>query len=251
MDQKSNHYQVMLVDDEYYLRQSLRRSVQQLDEELYIAAEAGNGQEALDLLREKDFQIVITDIRMPVMDGLELAGRIHELYPDIVTIILPGYADFEYPQSALRYGVFDYLLKPVNKEDLEAAISRAKVKLSDTHDLPEETETGKYGAEETVVHVVRYMREHFMEDIDMGMLSSHYGFQSAYLTKIFNRYAGEPPLKYLTNIRIQEACRLLRETSLPIGTVGERVGYPDQFHFSKTFRKATGLNPSAYRKQTT
>ena len=75
------------------------------------------------------------------------------------------------------------------------------------------------------------------------------GFTSAYLTKIFNRYKGDTPLKYLTDIRIHEARQLLTDTSLPIREVGERVGYPDQFHFSKTFRKLTGLNPTAYRKQ--
>ena len=88
-----------------------------------------------------------------------------------------------------------------------------------------------------------------MEDIDIGALADSMGFTPAYLTKLFSRYVGETPLKFLTGIRIHEAKRLLLESTLTIKEVGEHVGYPDQFHFSKTFRKYTDMNPSAYRKQ--
>ena len=92
------------------------------------------------------------------------------------------------------------------------------------------------------------MKEHYMESIDISTLADDLGFQSSYLTRLFGKHVGVTPLKYLTGIRIREAQRLLLDTSLPISEVGTRVGYSDQFHFSKTFRKATGMNPSAYRK---
>ena len=219
---KIQYYQVLLVDDEYYVRQSLLRRIRNLEnEDFKVIGEAENGEEALDMLRKHDIQLVITDIRMPVMDGLDLTRKILEQYPHILTVILTGYADFEYARKALRYGAFDYLLKPVSEESLDNLLSRARTRLS----------------------------EHYMEDIDISLMASELGFHSAYLTRLFGRYAGVTPLKYLTNLRIQEAKRLLLDTSLPISVVGERVGYPDQFHFSKTFRKATGVNPSAFRKQ--
>ena len=242
------YYQVILVDDEFYIRQSLQRHFNNLgSEDFKVIAEAENGQEALVLLEQHTVQMVITDIRMPVMDGLELARQIHEKYPHIVTVILTGYADFEYAQRSLRYGAFDYLLKPVSDEALDDLLVRARTVLNDLYELPEEKRTSLSG-EESVQQAIRYMQEHYMEDIDIGVLASEMGFHSAYLTRLFGRYVGISPLKYLTNIRIQEAKRLLLDTSLPISTVGEQVGYPDQFHFSKTFRKATGENPSAFRK---
>ena len=242
------YYQVILVDDEFYIRQSLQRHFNNLgSEDFKVIAEAENGQEALVLLEQHTVQMVITDIRMPVMDGLELARRIHERYPHIITVILTGYADFEYAQKSLRYGAFDYLLKPVGEEALDDLLGRARTVLNDLYELPEEKRTSLSG-EESVQQAIRYMKEHYMEDIDIGVLASEMGFHSAYLTRLFGRYVGISPLKYLTNIRIQEAKRLLLDTSLPISTVGEQVGYPDQFHFSKTFRKATGENPSAFRK---
>ena len=240
---------ILLVDDEYYVRQSLLRRIRNLEnEDFKVIGEAENGEEALDMLRKHDIQLVITDIRMPVMDGLDLTRKILEQYPHILTVILTGYADFEYARKALRYGAFDYLLKPVSEESLDNLLSRARTRLSELYELPED-ERNNMSGEEYVQLAIRYLNEHYMEDIDISLMASELGFHSAYLTRLFGRYAGVTPLKYLTNLRIQEAKRLLLDTSLPISVVGERVGYPDQFHFSKTFRKATGVNPSAFRKQ--
>ena len=246
---KIQYYQVLLVDDEYYVRQSLLRRIRNLEnEDFKVIGEAENGEEALDMLRKHDIQLVITDIRMPVMDGLDLTRKILEQYPHILTVILTGYADFEYTRKALRYGAFDYLLKPVSEESLDNLLSRARTRLSELYELPED-ERNNMSGEEYVQLAIRYLNEHYMEDIDISLMASELGFHSAYLTRLFGRYAGVTPLKYLTNLRIQEAKRLLLDTSLPISVVGERVGYPDQFHFSKTFRKLTGKNPSAYRKE--
>ena len=243
------HYQILLADDEYFVRQSLVRRFEAMqNEDFKITAQAQDGEEALSLLAEREYQLLITDIRMPVMDGLELTRRAHEQYPDLLIVILTGYPDFEYAQKALRYGAFDYLVKPVSEEALDTLLGRARTRLSQLYELPEEESTPQSG-EEGVRQAIRYMHDHYMEDIDIGELAGRLGFHSAYLTRLFGRYAGETPLRYLTNIRIREAKHLLANTSLPISEVGERVGYPDQFHFSKTFRKATGMNPTAFRKK--
>lgn len=245
---KLNHYNVLLVEDEKLLLQSLARHINTLDAGFKVTCQAPNGEEALMHLKKENIHLVMTDIQMPVMDGLALAKRIHEQYPNILTIVLTGYADFDYAREALKQGVFDYMLKPVVQEDLETSLGKARLQLQKFFELQEDpTLVGRH-AEEIVEYTVLYMREHYMDDIDISSFSATMGFTSAYLTKIFNRYKGDTPLKYLTDIRIHEAKQLLSDTSLPIKEVGERVGYPDQFHFSKTFRKLMGVNPTAYRK---
>ena len=246
---KLSHYHVLIVDDEHYPRQALRRYFEKADSEFRVTAEASDGLEALDILQKTDIEVVITDIRMPAMDGLELVKTARERYPNLLIVILTGYADFEYAQTAIRYGAFDYLLKPVLDEDLDNTLSRLRPALSQLYEIPEDDQVLREGAKESVERAIRYLNEHYMEDIDIGSLAENLGFQSAYLSRLFGRYAGETPLKYLTGIRIREAKRLLSETSLSIGAVGEAVGYPDQFHFSKTFRKVTGTNPTAYRRE--
>ena len=243
-----SYYQVLLADDEFFVRKGLLRRFEEMQgDDFRVIAEAENGQDALSLLEKHDIQLVITDIRMPVMDGLELTRNIKERYPDLLTVILTGYPDFEYAQKALRYGAFDYLVKPVSEEALDNLLTRVRARLSLQYELPDEDGSARSG-EESVRLAIRYMKEHYMENIDISALADDLGFHSSYLTRLFGKYAGVTPLKYLTGIRIQEAQRLLLDTDLPICEVGERVGYPDQFHFSKTFRKATGMNPSAYRK---
>ncbi|GAA0802611.1 response regulator transcription factor [Faecalicatena orotica] len=244
-----NHYNVLLVEDEMLLMQSLSRHIESLEAGFKVVCQASNGEDALKCLKKENIHLVMTDIRMPVMDGLTLAKRIHEQYPHILTVILTGYADFDYAREALKQGVFDYMLKPVTMEDLENTLGRVRLHLQKFYELEEDPVLVGKDAEEIVEYTVLYMREHYMDDIDISSFSASLGFTSAYLTKLFNRYKGDTPLKYLTDIRIHEAKRLLTDTGLPIREVGERVGYPDQFHFSKTFRKLTGLNPTAYRKQ--
>ena len=153
------------------------------------------------------------------------------------------------PREALKQGVFDYLLKPVTPETLSDALGRVRVQLQKYYELYEDAGLAKRGAEEIIDYAVLYMREHYMDEIDLGQLASEIGFTSAYLTKLFNRFKGETPLKYLTDIRIHEAKRLLLDTTLTISQVGMSVGYPDDSHFSKIFRKYTGQNPTSYRKQ--
>lgn len=247
---KISHYNILLVEDEMLLRQSLMRHIDSLDAGFKVAFQASNGAEALQHLKSGTVHLVLTDIRMPVMDGLALAKRVHEQFPHIFTVVLTGYADFEYAREALKQGVFDYLLKPVTPEDLESTLSRARLQLQKYCELQEDRSLMGRDAEEIVEYAVLYMREHYMDEIDIGAFSASMGFSSAYLTKIFNKYKGDTPLKFLTDLRIHEAKQLLTNTALPIREVGERVGYPDQFHFSKTFRKLTGQNPTAYRKQT-
>ncbi|MDO4621643.1 MAG: response regulator [Eubacteriales bacterium] len=246
---KIKHFNVLLVDDEYFLRQSLKRHFENFGTTYHIAGEASNGEEALQILRKENIHILITDIRMPVMDGLELVQHVHELFPDVLTVILTGYADFEYAQQAIRYDVRDYLLKPVKPDDLENMLLRLQTELHRTYELPDDSELSAHGAKDYVDQAIAYIQQHYSEEIDMSRIAESMGFSSAYLTKLFNRYAGQSPLKYLTELRIRKAQELLKNTDYPISTVGEMVGYPDQFYFSKTFRKSTGQNPSAYRKQ--
>lgn len=244
-----DHYNVLLVDDEYMLRQSLARRIQSLDDSFHIEAESGDGASALNILSRESIQVVFTDIRMPGMDGLTLAKVIHEKYPDILTVILTGYADFEYAREAIRQGVFDYLLKPVSEEGLASILDKLMLRLRQVYELPDEYDLSGRSTEEIVQQTERYIKEHFREEIDFGSLADGFGFSSAYLSRVFTRSREESPIRYLSRIRINEAKRLLETTDEPIARVGELSGYPDQFYFSRIFRKETGESPTAYRKR--
>ncbi|UXH46417.1 response regulator [Rossellomorea vietnamensis] len=117
---------VILVDDEIQIRRGLNWKVDWEEEGFFIAGEASNGKEALQVIEEVMPDLVLTDVRMPVMDGMQLVKALSGKYPEIKVIVLSGYADFEYVRSSLVEGVKDYLLKPVDPEELTAALRKSK-----------------------------------------------------------------------------------------------------------------------------
>lgn len=244
-----DYYNILVVEDEHFLRQSIVRTIDNLDDAYKVTAQASNGTEALDCLEKEDIQIVITDIQMPVMNGLQLAEQINMQYPDTITIILTGYADFEYAQEALHQHAFEYLLKPIDAEILQKTLNKAGQKLGQLNVSNELTDFGNYDAKDQVEYLVNHIQEHYMEPVDIGDMAEQMGFTSAYLSKIFKKYTGTTPVKMLTNIRIHNAKKLLKNTNYSIQEIGKAVGYPDQFHFSKTFRKVVGMNPSSFREE--
>ena len=117
---------VIVADDEYFGRKVLVKKLMEMPEEIEICGEAEDGLEVMELLKTREADLVITDIKMPEMDGLQVAERISLEYPEISVIIESGYADFQYATTAMRFGVKDYLTKPVKQEELERAVRRAR-----------------------------------------------------------------------------------------------------------------------------
>lgn len=113
-----NKVKIFVVEDEKMLRENLEKYILDTFPECEITGEYSNGQEALKDIEVLRPHIVFTDIKMPYMDGIELAKEIKINYPYIYTVIITGFSDFEYAQQAIRCGVFDYLLKPVKKDKL-------------------------------------------------------------------------------------------------------------------------------------
>lgn len=117
-------YKVIVVDDEPRVRRGMRNLIPKLDSEWSVVGEAKNGYEALELVKKELPDLVITDIRMPQMNGLDLLSHLKE-YP-VHVVILSGYGYFEYAQTAVKYGAFDYLLKPLKPEDIQSVLGRVK-----------------------------------------------------------------------------------------------------------------------------
>ena len=113
---------LLIADDEYFIRQRIKKIVPWETLDLVFAGEAENGTQVIEQLRQEPADILLLDIKMPQMNGMETARYIKEHFPSVHIIILSGYNDFEYARTALRYGVKEYLLKPVANEELERAL---------------------------------------------------------------------------------------------------------------------------------
>ena len=117
---------VLITDDEIQIRKGLRLKVDWEEEGFQIVEEASNGKEALEILQTMDIDIVITDMRMPIMDGVELAKHCHQEFPHVKVIVLSGYSDFDYVRNSMQQGVKDYLLKPVAPDELVEALRKIR-----------------------------------------------------------------------------------------------------------------------------
>lgn len=220
-----------------------------------IVATAENGKVALELIDKFSPDILISDIKMPIMNGLELLNIINTKYPYMVKIIISGYDDFEYAQQALKYEVKDYLLKPLKEEELESTLNRVKIYLDaqrqrNKMQFLSQRDSHNYTPEQIVDSLVTFFRENYSQEISMDSIANGLNFNSSYLSKMFTKYTGENPSKYLTKLRINKAKYLLaNDKNLSIKEVGDLVGYPNQYYFSRIFKMVTGKNPAKYRNE--
>jgi len=195
--------------------------------------------------------VLITDIRMPVMDGLALIREAYYAFPGVKVLIVSGYDEFSYAKSALAFGVKDYLLKPVVAEELRAVMSRLGVQL----DAEEERLDREYPAfpesssqEELVATMKEYLRSHFAETISLADLAARFHVNPPYLTRVFKRHAGVAPVRFLRDLRMNHARKLLDERpEMEIKEISVIAGYSDQGYFSRVFKQAVGVGPQEYR----
>lgn len=122
-------YKIILVEDEAIIRRGIKRGVKWEEQGFEIAAEAEDAEEALRLLQEMPVDVVLTDVKMPGMNGVELSRKVKEQYPQTEIVILSGFAEFEYAKAAVSFGAFEYMVKPVRKQEIEAVFCRLKEKL--------------------------------------------------------------------------------------------------------------------------
>ncbi len=248
------NYKYFVVEDEHLIRKNLVRKIASLQLPLELAGESSNGLDARIMIDKLCPELVITDIRMPQFDGIQLAEYIHKNHPNIKVIILSGYNDFSYAQSAIRFQVTDYLLKPVKIEALSESLQKVLISLQSESEHLDTlcADTSKLDQKSICELLEKYLLENYQTDISFSELGERFGFTQEYLGKIFKKYSGETLSKYLTRLRMNEAKRLLLASpELEIQKIGEMVGYKDGFYFSRAFKSYTGLQPSEFRSQGT
>jgi YesN/AraC family two-component response regulator len=244
-------YSVLVVEDESLIAKNIGKKIEQLNPSFEVVGIASNGLEGLKFTEEYLPNVILTDIRMPEMDGLSLAKQVHEKYPFILFVIISGYNDFSYAKEAMQYEVSNYLLKPVNYDELAITLSALETKLLASKDQFDAATLlhSPNRAKEIVELVKEYIHKNYQNQIDFTSLASEFGFSVPYLSKIFLKYSGITQSKYLRNHRLSISKQLLRNPQLSIADISQLTGYLDPFHFSKTFKHVYGISPSEYRSE--
>lgn len=134
-------YRILLVDDEILVRDAIKENIDWGSMDCQLVGDCENGRQAMEFVMEHPVDIVLTDICMPYMDGMELSRFLHESYPDIFIVIFSGFGEFEYAQKAIQYGVSEYLLKPVTAMELREVIGKVKAKIDEKRGAREQMDT--------------------------------------------------------------------------------------------------------------
>ncbi|WNR44846.1 response regulator transcription factor [Paenibacillus roseipurpureus] len=246
---------ILLVEDEEVIRKGLVNLIGQVSSDFTVVYEAAHGREALDYLARNVPDVLITDIRMREMDGLELIAKVREQHADMQIIIISGYGDFAYAQKALRLGVSDYLLKPIDRMMLVTALDKIHGKHS--KNKPEhaelDSEEGKEGKEgegrRAIRKVKEYIQSHPEGDLRLQVLADHIHLNPAYLSQLFKQDTGLNLSDYITEMRMARAKLLLATTDLKIYDVARLSGYQSPKHFMLVFKSQVGTTPGAYREE--
>ncbi len=249
----------LVVDDEVVERNGIRFLIDRYQFPL-ICREAADGEEALEALRQQKADLLITDLKMPFMDGLELAQQAKRLYPDISIVIITGYGEFEHARKAIHIGVNEFLLKPINPEDFRSVMEPLINRLQDAKsqetagvDGPGQLEMAYLKQVPESRHeielVLHYIFNHYGEEIGLAEMAAHVYMSSSYLSSVFKREMHIGINGFLKNYRMEKAKELLERTNMKIKDVGCRVGYQNTSYFCKSFRDYFGITPEQYRQR--
>ncbi|KAA9007573.1 response regulator [Paenibacillus spiritus] len=248
---------ILIVDDEPRTRQGIKLSLEAWSAGQHRIMTANNGVEALECLRQEPVHLLITDVRMPEVSGLDVMAAASKLQRRPMIVVVSGYADFEYAQQALRLGAMNYLLKPLDKAELLDVVQTALERETEEERLerlthlvdPKLLEADRSAVGEPVREAMRLVEEQLADPLTMAEIAARLHLNVSYFSVLFKERTGLPFSEYVSRLRIQRAKEMLVGTQLPICEIGERVGYKTDKYFIKVFKDMEGVSPSRYRKK--
>lgn len=263
---KNRGIKILVVEDEYIIRKGMINTIDWLSMDCKIIGEGINGREGLKLIEEFAPDLVITDIRMPVMDGLEMLKTAEEAGLKFEKIILTSYGEFKYAQEGIKLGVADYILKPIDEELLEKAVKKVKEKIEKENTLRDvenitktkedieffspriylgkDSDKNRY-VEKTLEKILNC----YSEKLNIKDIADELDISVSYLSRKIKDVTGETFLDILNKYRVQKSLRLLLTKEYKIYEVSDMVGFTDYKHFCNVFKKYLDTAPGDFVKQ--
>ncbi|WP_328805164.1 response regulator transcription factor [Paenibacillus albicereus] len=257
-------YKVLLVDDEELDLKGMLTFIPWERLGLEVAGAVHNGYAAYELLERERVDILVTDVHMPSMNGLELAEKALALYGSLRVIFVSGYQDFQYVKQALQLRAWGYVLKPMDDQELEAALLKLVQQLdaekealaaaapadSTAKEEPRPSGAGKGSSKNAklIVSMMAFIEDHLHENLTLKLLADEFSFSPNYLGALFKEETGVNFSEHLIDRRMHKAGELLRETRLRIYEIADKVGYRYMPYFSRQFKETFGVTPNEFRR---
>lgn len=253
---------VLIAEDEDIIRKGLIYTVDWLSMDCVIVGEAANGAEGVEKIQECHPDVVIADICMPLMDGIEMIKKASETVK-FKSILLTSYADFEFARRAIEARVCEYLLKPVNEEELMEIMKRLGAEVASSRQVDyvmelAEVEGGNmnleyymkldYTENQYVSKAIEEIKNHYAEKLSIEGISEKLEVSASYLSRKFKEVTGQTFLDFLNKYRVQQAVAMLNTRQYRISEISEANGFSDYKHFCAVFKKYTLQSPTKFMK---
>jgi two-component system, response regulator YesN len=230
---------ILVADDEEMIRFSIVNMLEEFELKNLIIKEASDGEELIKLANEIKPQILLVDIKMPKINGLDAIKECKSFLSESIFIIISSYEDFNFAKEAIKLSVKEYLLKPVKPEELKESIEKAAILLN------ENIFDQNF---EIIDQVKKFVDKNYMNNIGIAQIAYDHKITPNYLSYLFHKKTGINFMKYLTDIRMLKAKEMLNIPGIKIHKIAENVGFNNSKHFTKIFLKYYNCIPSEFIK---
>lgn len=241
---------LMIADDEDAVRNGLEKYIKLHTEEFDKIYTAENGQKALDLILRYKPELMLLDVQMPLLNGIEVMKEAKRAGCLPETIIFSGFDEFSYAQEAIRQGAKDYLLKPCRSSDILKRIQTLAGEVEEKKkNKPQSAavQTLHQGRTSLIARAREYIDENYYQNISQVQVADVIGITPGYLSTLFSKHMDCGFADYLNQVRIHHACAYLQQNFLKTYEIAFKVGFRDEKYFSKVFKKIIGVSPKDYR----
>ncbi len=239
-------YKLLIADDDYEISNGLRKYFPWNSIGFDVVGNVENGKEALAYIRQHEVDVILCDIRMPVMSGIDLAAELNSSHSGVQVILFSAYRDFAYAQKAMEAGVRGYILKSTNYDELIRAFTNIKAELDSQANNA--AKAGQDMSGKIIATIKEYVETNY-KNVSLEDLAKLVHMNPDYLSKFFKKNAGLLFSEYLNKVRMAKAADYLDDIAYKTYEISEMVGYSNAFNFTRAFKNYYGMSPRDYRNR--
>lgn len=240
-------YKVFLVDDEEVIVNQIANIVPWMDNGFEVVGLETNPKRALQKVLCIKPDVVFSDLKMPCIDGLSLMMSVREKGLETEFVMLSAYGTFEDAKTFFKQEGFDYLLKPLQLDEVQLVLEKLAVKLAKKY--PIKLEARDENINPAFTELIDYVIENYQEKFTLSKLGKKFGLSAGYICNLFAKHYNTTLTCFITNIRLDKSVELMKNKNYSLKQIASECGYQDYFYFNKVFKAHFGMSPSQYIKE--